>query len=290
MNTIELFSRIKNLPLTSLKLIEGILSGNYRSVFRGPGLEFDEVREYVEGDDSRFIDWNVSSRIGAPYTKTFREERELVLFLLVDVSASLGSAAGIVNKRETGTILSSLLAFAAIYNNDMVGAVFFSDTIEKWVPPRKGKNQVFRLVDDMMTFQAAGTGSDLGLAIKTVQETLKGRGICVIVSDFRVPPCWKELTILAKKHDVIALKVTDPSEWEFPVPGLVELKDPETGQTSTALGGSQKFRKEYREFWETHHIFWERECRRRGISTLTIDTQDDPVQKLMLFFDRRKRK
>ncbi len=288
MNNLELFGKIKNLPLISSRLVDGFLSGNYRSVFKGPGLEFDEVREYAEGDDARFIDWNVTSRLGTPYTKTFREEREIVLFLIVDVSASLKSGSGAFTKQDTAAILSSLLAFSAVHNNDKVGAVFFSDRIEKWVPPMKGKKQVFRLIEDMMNVKAEGKGSDLKMAIRTVYESLNRRGICIILSDFRTPPCWKELSLLGKKHDLIALKITDPSDLEFPVSGLVELVDPETGATIYGSGRSKKFRREYREFWETNDIFWKRECRRRGIARLEISTVDDPVLKLLTFFSRRK--
>jgi uncharacterized protein (DUF58 family) len=290
MNNLELFSRIKNLPLVSSKLVDGFLAGNYRSVFKGPGLEFDEVREYSENDDSRFIDWNVSSRLGSPYTKTFREERELVLFLIVDISASLGMGTGQVGKKDAVAILSSLMAFSAVHNNDRVGAVFFTDRIDKWVPPRKGKKQVFRLVEDMMNVQARGRGSDMGLAIRTVFESLNRRGICVVISDFRVPPVWRELALLGKKHDVIALKVTDPSDYSFPVKGLVELTDPETGGTVLGTGTSKGFRKEYREFWETNDILWKRECLRRGIATLNVSTEDDPVKELLKFFSSRRSK
>ncbi len=290
MNNLELFSKIKNLPLVSSRLVDGFLSGNYRSVFKGPGLEFDEVREYVEGDDARFIDWNVTSRLGIPYTKTFREEREIVLFLIVDVSASLMSGSGKFKKQDTAAILSSLLAFSAVHNNDKVGAVFFSDRIEKWVPPMKGRKQVFRLIEDMMNIKATGKGSDLKRAIRTVYESLSRRGICIILSDFRTPPCWKELSLLGKKHDLIALKITDPSDLDFPVSGLIELVDPETDVTIYGSGRSKKFRREYREFWETNDIFWKRECLRRGIATLEISTADDPVLSLLNFFSRRRKK
>lgn len=288
MNNLELFSKIKNLPLVSSRLVDGFLSGNYRSVFKGPGLEFDEVREYAEGDDSRFIDWNVTSRFGSPYTKTFREEREIVLFLIVDISPSLQAGSGKFRKQDTAAILSSLLAFSAVHNNDKVGAVFFSDRIEKWVPPMKGKKQVFRLIENSLNIKARGKGSDLKNAIRTVYETLNRRGICIILSDFRTPPCWKELSMLGKKHDLITLKITDPSDLEFPVSGLIELVDPETGASMYASGRSKKFRKEYREFWETNNIFWKRECLRRRIPVLEISTIDDPVLKLLSFFSRRK--
>lgn len=290
MNTFELFSRIKNLPLASEKIVEGLFSGNYRSVFRGPGLEFDEVREYQQGDDTRFIDWNVSSRMGSPYTKTFREEREMTLFLIVDASASLGTATGKTSRQDMVLILSSLFAFAAVHNNDRVGATFFSENIEKWVPPKKGKKQVFRLVEDFRSMPLQSRGSDLAHAVRTVYESIKRRGICIIISDFRVNPSWRELSLLAKKHDVIAVKITDPSEKVFPLSGLAELVDPETGSTLHAAGSLPKFRRRYREFWNSHHLLWERECLRRGVAPLSISTNDDPVMSLLRFFDRRRKR
>lgn len=290
MDSLELFARIKNLPMLSSRLMEGVLSGNYRSLFRGPGLEFDEVREYSEGDDSRFIDWNVSSRMGQPFIKTFREEREMALFLLIDVSASLGYGTGRISKQESVATLAALLAFSAVHNNDRVGAAFFSDRIEKWVPPRKGRNQIFRLAGDILEFEARGKGSDLKSALRGVHESVKRKGICVIISDFRTPPCWREMSMVAGRHDVIAIRLEDPSDRDFPFPGFVELRDPESGQHLPAFGASKRFRQEYREYWETHRIYWERECRRRNIATLTVSTDEDPAEKLLAFFKRRKRR
>ena len=290
MDQTDLFSRIKHIPLLSSRLSTGLLAGNYRSVFRGPGLEFDEAREYVPGDDARFIDWNVSSRMGSPYSKTFREEREINFFLLLDVSASLYLGTGSSRKIDTARLVAALLSFAAIHNNDRVGALLFSDRIEKYVPPSKGEKHVARLVQDMVSLVPEGKGSDLGLGARTAGEVLKRRGICVILSDFRVSGGWKELSVLGRKHDVIAVKITDPSEFEVPGSGFVELMDPETGYTIRGKTGSKKFRKEYRNFWEMQDIYWRRQCRRRSIDSLVVDTEDDPVEKLLAFFDRRKKR
>jgi uncharacterized protein (DUF58 family) len=288
MDNLQLLARIKNIPLVTSRLVEGLISGNYRSVFKGPGMEFDEVREYVEGDDARIIDWNVSSRMGGPYIKTFREERELVLFLLIDVSASLNIGGGDLNKSDTASVIAALLAFAAVRNNDQVGAVFFSDEIVKWVPPAKGQKHVNRLIQDMATIKPEGKGSELGLAVRTVQDSLKRRGICVILSDFRTSTGWRDLRILAKKHDVIAVKISDPLDHEFPPTGLMELRDPETGGGIVSSGKSTVFTRKYHEFWDIQHTYWLRECRRLGIATLTIDTAEDPVTQLIGYFTRRK--
>ncbi len=285
-----LAKKIRRLQLVSSKLVESLFAGNYRSVFKGPGLEFSEVREYTAGDDVRFIDWNVTSRMGAPYTKTFREEREMVLHLIVDMSASLTAGSGDVSKRESATTLLALLAFAAVANNDRVGTVLFSDRIEHWVAPRKGKKHVLRMIDDVLTFQPRGTGSDLALALRTAQESMKRRGICVILSDFRTAGYWKELSILARKHDVIAVRLTDPLDREYPRTGLTELQDPETGETILGAGYSKNFRRGYQEFWELEQLTWRRECRRRGAAVLEISTTEDPVDKLMRFFQGRQKR
>ncbi len=284
----KLFERARNLKLVTAKSVEGLFSGNYRSIFKGPGIEFDEVREYTQNDDARFIDWNVSSRLGSPYLKTFKEERELVLFLIIDVSASLSTGTGAANKRETAGIVAALLAFAAVYNNDRAGALFFSDRIEKYVPPMKGKTHVLRLVEDLTQIEPRGTGSDLGLALRTAFESLKRRGICVIISDFRTGTGYPELSLLSRKHDIIAVNITDPLDTEFPPSGLFELRDPETGETMLGTGMSKQFREDYAFFWESQRKTWINECRKRGVSPLLIGTDEDPVHRLADFFMKRK--
>jgi uncharacterized protein (DUF58 family) len=284
----DLFSQVKRLHLTSTKLVDGLFAGNYRSVFKGPGIEFDEVREYTPGDDSRLIDWNVTSRMSSAYTKKFREEREIVLFLIIDVSASLLSGSGIQSKKEIVGILSAILAMSAVSNNDRAGAVFFSDKIEHWVPPMKGKKHVMRLIRDILTIEPEGRGSDLGMALRTVYESFKRRGICVVLSDFKTASGRNELTLLARKHDVIALKIVDPTDFSFPLSGLIDLRDPETGAEMRARGGGRKFARSYAEYWDDFHSDWEKSVRSSGADVLTISTDDDPVKKLIGFFDRRR--
>jgi uncharacterized protein (DUF58 family) len=273
------------LQIVSTKLVEGILAGNYRSVFKGQGIEFDEVREYVETDDARLIDWNVSSRFGGAFTKTFREEREITLFLVVDVSPSvfLGDS-----RRHTIAVLFSLLTFAAIQNSDRVGAVFFTDKIEKWIPPRKGKRHAMRLIGDMLRFKPEGRGSDLGLTLRASTEALKKRGIVFILSDFKTEGYQRELLILGRKHDVIALRIFSPEDDEFPEAGLAYLEDPETREVLVSAGMSEKFRQDYADFRQTLRRQWLRNCGRLGVSTAEISTLDDPGEKLTQFFKRRK--
>jgi uncharacterized protein (DUF58 family) len=289
MNPQEILAKVKRLQLISTKLVENLLAGNYRSVFKGPGVEFDEAREYVEGDDARLIDWNVSSRLGNVFTKTFREERELTLFILFDVSASLFAHADDSARREVESLLCAVLTLAAVKNNDQVGGLFFSDRIERWIPPMKGKTHAMRLIQDMLSFDPTGRGSDLGLAIRTAAEALKRRGVCVILSDFKSAGYFRDLTLLSRKHDVIAVRIVDPLDEAYPRTGLVHLQDPETGETLLASGRSRAFRNQYTEFWANQRRQWLRECHRRGIDTLEIRTDQDPAQKLVEFFRRRHR-
>jgi uncharacterized protein (DUF58 family) len=280
-------SRVRGLQIVSTKLVEGILAGNYRSVFKGQGIEFDEVREYVETDDARLIDWNVSSRFGGAFTKTFREEREITLFLVVDVSPSvfLGNS-----RRRTTALLFSLLSFAAIQNSDRVGAAFFTDKIEKWIPPRKGKRHAMRLIGDMLRFKPEGRGSALSLALRASGEALKKRGIVFILSDFKTGGYQRELLILGRKHDVIALRIFSPEDEEFPEAGLAYLEDPETREVLVSAGMSEKFRRDYADYRQALRRQWLRDCGRLGVSAAEISTLDDPGEKLTQFFKRRKGK
>ncbi len=288
MNRAQSSSKVKRLQFISAKLVESLLAGNYRSVFKGPGIEFDEAREYVEGDDARLIDWNVSSRLGNVYTKTFKEEREMVIFLIVDISPSLFSGAGAGRRRDAETLLFSLITLAAVQNNDRVGACFFADNVVDWVPPRKGKKHALRLITDMLGVETNRGGSDLASALRTSGEALKRRGICFIISDFKTTGYFKELSLLGRKHDVIAVRITDPADREFPSTGLISLEDPEEGRSILALGSSKKYRKQYYDFQQNQRQQWKRECSKRRISTLEINTAEDPAFQLIQFFRRRK--
>jgi uncharacterized protein (DUF58 family) len=287
MDKSDIYKKIKNIQVQSLKLSEGMLAGNYRSVFKGQGIEFDSVRDYSWSDDSRFIDWNVSARFGHPYIKTFREERELNLFLVVDMSQSMHWSSLEVNKLEAAGMIAALFSMSAANSSDRVGAVFFTGKIEKWIQPMKGRRHAMRLVKDFFTFKPEASGSDLGAALEVLDEYLKKRGICIIISDFRTESGWKELTKIALKHDVIAIKITDKMDFEYPPSGLIELADNESGNRIKAFGHSKAFRRAYRDYWEVCHLKWLKNCRDRKIDHLVIDTAEDPVKKLLYFFRRR---
>jgi uncharacterized protein (DUF58 family) len=288
MESSAFFNKVRKIEIIASRLVESLMSGNYRSIFKGQGIEFDEVREYVYGDDVRLIDWNVTSRMGSPYTKTFREERELTLFLIIDLSASIFAGSGIRSKREIESLVFAILGLSAILNNDRVGGIFFSDRVEHWVPPAKGKKHVLRLINDLIQLVPQGKGSDLALALRTVGETLKRKGICIIVSDFKTTAYWDELSHLARKHDCIAVKVYDPVDFWFPDTGTWEIEDPEGDKRMLAGGVARSFKEHYKAFNETLHFQWLENCNRRGVETLEISTSDDPGMKLYQFFQKRK--
>lgn len=289
MKDTSFFKKVKKIEIIASKLVENLFSGNYRSVFKGQGIEFDEVREYVLSDDSRLIDWNVTSRMGSPYTKVFREEREMTLFLIIDMSASVFNGSGDKSPKEIINLIFAILGISAVVNNDRVGGVLFSDRIEKWIPPAKGKKHVLRMIHDIIGLKPGGKGSELGLALKTVYESLKRRGICVIISDFKTTDYWDQVTLLSRKHDVIAVRVSDPIDETLPSTGAIELEDPESGKIMMIGGPFDHIDKRYKEFWECHYREWYQNCHRRGIQTLEIGTGDDPGKKLYEFFQRRRR-
>jgi len=289
MEDLSFFRRVRQIELVAAKLVDQLLGGRYRSIFRGQGIEFDEVREYVAGDDVRAIDWNVTSRMGLPHTKIFREEREIILFNVVDMSASLYAGSGDLGKNEYAALVFAILSLSAVKNNDRVGAAFFSDKIEKWIPPSKGRKHILSLIHELLKMEPEGRGSDLDLALKGVYRNLKRRGICFIISDFRTDGYWDSLSLLAGKHDCVAVKIVDPVDFVFPRTGVLELEDPESGDILFADGTSPSFRQSYERFWQEKQAVWEKACQRRGVETLTLSTSDDPGVEILRFFRRRRR-
>jgi uncharacterized protein (DUF58 family) len=283
----ELSRRVKRIQLVSRKLVDSLFSGNYKSLFKGPGLEFDDVRAYIPGDDTRFIDWNVSSRMGEPFTKTFKEEREMNIMMLLDISSSLYYDVG-GRKRDMAGYIFSLIAHAANANNDRVGTLLFSDRVEQYHAPMKGKKNILKQVSQVLSYQPVGQGSDLGQAIRTAQELMKRRGICFIISDFKTEGFWKELSLMARKHDVIAISLFDKSERELPRIGFVELQDRETGKRQIFHGGSRTLRDEYYNFWDIHNYKLLEKCRENGVDYFEIESRDDPLESILKFFKKRK--
>lgn len=276
----------RRIRVAAERLAHAFVAGGYRSVFRGQGVEFDEVREYQDGDDVRTIDWNVTSRLGGAYSKVFREERELNLFLLVDLSASV--TGGTTEKAEMVIWIAAILALSAELNDDRIGAALFTDRIESWVTPAKGRTRVLRLVNDLLGARAQGTGSDLRLALRAMTEGLTRRGICILLSDFKTDGYWRELRTAARSHDVIAIRITEPLDIEIPADLGLDLVDPETGlrRFAAGLGGSHG---RYREFWALHFHTWRSRCRRAGVEYLEVSVDEDPGVALARFFRSRRR-
>jgi uncharacterized protein (DUF58 family) len=285
MDTPELIDRIKNLRLASRRLLDTMLSGEYRSVFRGQGIEFNDVREYNPGDDARGIDWNVTSRFGSPYSKTFCEERELTLFLLLDVSRSMYSGAGEISKKDYASLLFSLCAFAAEFNNNRLGAAFFSQDIDKWVAPRTGSLHTMALIHDAVGFPCTERATNLDKPLRAAAESLKRRGLFIIISDFKTDGYWQELSILARKHDVIAIRLWSADDRELPAWPLLRMEDPETGATLFLKGKAA--RDAYAKRFDEDCATWKHECYSRGVSPVITSTTDDPAAVLIRHFAGR---
>ncbi|MGQ0508708.1 MAG: DUF58 domain-containing protein [Myxococcaceae bacterium] len=224
----ELIRRLRKLEITTRKVVSDMLAGQYHSVFKGRGMAFSEVRQYQPGDEIRTIDWNVTARMNEPYVKVFTEERELTVMLLVDVSGSKDFGTKGRTKAEVAAEIAAQIAFSAIANNDRVGLILFSDRIEQVIPPKKGRKHVMRVITDMLTVQPAGRKTDLALALTYLSQISKRKAVTFLISDFLASGYETSLRIVARKHDLIPVVISDPAEDSFPALGLVELEDPET--------------------------------------------------------------
>jgi uncharacterized protein (DUF58 family) len=286
----EIFRKVRRIEIRTKGLVDSAFAGQYSSAFKGRGMEFSEVREYRFGDDVRTIDWNVTARMGHPYVKCFEEERELTLLLMVDASGSQSFGSVGCFKGEMAAEMSAVLAFLAIGNNDRVGALFFTDRIEKFIPPRKGRQHVLRLIREILAFRPEGRGTDISLGLEYVCRILKRRAIVILLSDFRAGGYEPALRVASRQHDVVAVSLVDPRERELPAVGLVELEDGETGRTllvdtSDPRVGS-RFVREAREREEARS----RALRQAKVDELVITPEGGTVEPLMRFFQGRSRR
>jgi uncharacterized protein (DUF58 family) len=290
--TKELAEKIKRIEITARHLVTDSLAGEYHSVFKGMGMEFDEMRPYSPGDDVRRIDWNVTARMNTPYIRKYQEERELTVFLAVDASGSSDFGTTGQFKRELAAELAAVLSFAATTNNDKVGLLIFTDKPELIVPPRKGKRHVLRMVRDLLVFTPEGRGTSIESALDTINRVVKRRSIIFLISDFLVEPesLRRPLAATNRRHDVIALDLHDPMEHQIPDVGLMALEDAETGE----LEWVDTSNKAWREAFEARTLDLEQQ-KRRLLSSLAIDhiqisTDKDYVVELNEFFARRSRR
>jgi len=289
-DTKDLLSKVRKIEIKTRGLSSHLFSGEYHSAFKGRGMTFSEVREYQVGDEIRTIDWNVTARFNHPYVKEFDEERELTFMLLMDVSGSENFGTQQQLKQELATELCAVLAFSAIQNNDKVGVVFFSDKIEKFIPPKKGRSHILKIIRELIDFKPENKGTDLSQAIRYFTAAIRQRCTAFVISDFISPAFEDELKIANKKHDIIALKLFDKHEQEFPDLGLVPLKDQESGELLWVNTGDKQVRQAFsidatRRNDELKAVF-----RRCGVDFASIGTHESYVKPLMTLFKKRERR
>ena len=287
METAELLKKVRKIEIKTRGLSSQIFSGEYHSAFKGRGMAFSEVREYTPGDDIRTIDWNVTARFNSPYVKVFEEERELNVVLLVDVSASGNFGTRRQTKQELITELCAVIAFSASTNNDKIGVIFFSDKIEKFIPPKKGKSHILRIIRELLNFEPQNTGTDITLALKFLTNAIKKKSIAFVISDFISSPFNDAVKIANKKHDIVALRVYDITETQIPPIGLVKLKDNETGATRWIDTSSKAFQHEFRLQQVRHEAALKDTFSRAGVDYAKISTQEGYIKPLMNLFKRR---
>ncbi len=283
----EMLARVRRLQIRARRLVRRLFLGEYHSVFRGRGIEFSEVREYTPGDEVRTIDWNVTARMGTPYVKKFVEERELVLYLLVDVSASSGFSSTPATKRELAAELAALLAFAAEANNDKAGLIAFSNEVELYLPPKKGLQHVLRLARELIYLRPRGRGTDLGAALDYLMRVAKRPGVVFLISDFHARGYEPALRLAAQKHDVSAISLSDPRELELPRVGLINLKDPETGDELLIDTDDGEERRRFSAAAAAAAAERRRLLASLGVDEVAIRTDRSYIEPLMAFFRSR---
>lgn len=283
----ELARQIRMLEIRTDHLVEEITGGAYRSVFKGRGIEFDEVREYTTDDDVRLIDWNVSARMGSPYVKKFVEERELVVLLAVDLSASGAFGSTGKSKRQTAAELAALLAFSAGKNGDKVGLLLFTDKIELYLPPRSGRMHTLRMIRELLAFEPQNRGTDINAALQETARLMKKRGVVFLLSDLIEPEKFaSSLRILRAKQDVVAITVTDPADKKFPLDNPITLEDAETGETVEFSGDTDKLNRILQELREEKAAV----CRRAKVDLIEVPAGGDVLKPLIGFFTERRKK
>jgi uncharacterized protein (DUF58 family) len=286
----EILKQVRRVEIATRGLVNDVFSGEYHSVFKGRGMNFAEVREYQHGDDIRSIDWNVTARTGTPFVKVFDEERELTVMLVVDVSASGEFGSRSRMKGEVAVEICAVLAFSAIKNNDKVGLIIFSDRIEKFVPPRKGRRHVLRVLRELLYFRPEGRGTDIAGALEYLARVVRRRAVVFVVSDFFATGYQKALAVAGRRHDTIVIRMGDPRERELPAVGYLELEDAETGEQLTVNVSDPVFREAFhREVTDTQAAL-EREFRKTGVDIVEISTDRPYADRLMRFFQQRAKR
>lgn len=286
----ELLRKVRSIQIRSNRLVTDIMAGEYRSAFKGRGMEFDSVREYIEGDDPRSIDWNVTARFGHPYVKSFIEERELTVIFLVDISASGQFGSTIHTKKEIMAELCGVLAFNAMKLNDKVGLLLFSDQVELFVPPKKGKKHILRIIRELLYFKPQHSNTSIHKALDYINRITRKRSVVFLISDFLDIDFFKSMSLTNQRHDLVAIEVKDPVEIELPDIGLLELRDPETAQSAIVDTSCKKWRHQYELQQLRLDKEKEREFKKHRIDHIRILSHQPFEHQLTQFFKKRSRR
>ncbi len=287
METKELLKKVRKIEIRSKGLSNHLFSGEYHTAFKGRGMSFSEVREYQFGDDVRTIDWNVTARLNHPYVKVFEEERELTVMLVVDISQSALFGSNTRFKRDLITEVSAILSFSAINNNDKVGVIFFSNKVEKFIPPKKGRSHILRIIRELIELEPTGNGTNLGEALRYLNNVMKKKAIVFVLSDFIDRGYEDALSIARRRHDVAGIHVYDPWEKELPPIGLVRVVDPETKEIRWEDFSSRDTRTQYAKWFEENRLYMRSTFLRAGADVVSVATNEDHILPLLKFFRKR---
>lgn len=287
METAELLKKVRRIELKIKSLSKNIFSGEYHSAFKGRGMSFSEVRSYQYGDDVRNIDWNVTARANEPFVKIFEEERELTLMILIDVSGSSSFGSKYQRKSEVFTEICAMLAFSASQNNDKVGVILFSDKIEKFIPPKKSKQHILRIIRELLDYTPNTSGTDIGFALQYLTNILKKKAICFVLSDFQADNYETALKIASKKHDIIGFRVSDPLEAELPDVGLLQIRDPETGEIGWIDTHDRGAIGNYKLKFQQNKDAFYRHFKKSKTGVIDMGIEDSYVLALLQFFKKR---
>jgi uncharacterized protein (DUF58 family) len=286
----EILKKIRALEIKTRGLVETAFAGDYHSVFKGRGMNFEDVREYQPGDEIRAIDWNVTARMGTAFVKKFTEERELSVMLIVDVSASGNFGSSSQSKRELAAELACLIAFSAIRNNDKVGLLLFTDQVELFIPPKKGRSHTLRLIREILFFQPASRGTDPALALDYLNKIVTRRSVVFFISDFQAPDFSRALAVTGRRHDFIAVQIHDEREMVFPNIGIITLEDAETGEQIEINTADRATRTRFADLAQKQSADLLHTLRRNNIDTIALRTGDDYLPALRSFFKQRERR
>ncbi len=286
----KIFQKVKRIEIKTRGLVNDLFGGEYHSIFKGRGMTFSEVREYNPGDDIRLIDWNVTARTGSPFIKIFEEERELTVFLLVDISASGEFGTGSQLKKDYSAEIASVLGFSAIKNNDKVGLILFSDIVEKYIVPKKGKTHVLRVIRELLYTDPISSNTSIRQALDYLLKVAKRKCVVFLISDFLDDNFLSSLKVVNKKHDLVAIQVLDPAELKFPDLGLLKVEDPETGEMLWIDTSSEKMMNQLKKEIDIKQLNLKKKMKKFGIDLVSISTDKDFVDPLLSFFRSREKR